>query len=410
MGLLELAVKNARLTIVTLLFFLIAGSLSYISIPKEAEPDIQFPVVYVGLSLQGVSPEDAERLLIRPLESELQNIKGVDTITASAYQGGGNVVVEFDPSADLGTALDDVRTEVDQVKGEFPAGTDEPTVAEVNISEFPVLVVTLSGDAPERVLTRTARELRDRLEEVSGVLEATLQGSRKEQVDVIIDPVKLSSYNLQLDALIGGVSTNNQLVAAGTLQGDQGQYAVKVPALIETIEDIANLPIAVNGNAVVRARDLATIRNTFEDRETLARLNGKPAIAIEVSKRAGANLIATVDAVKAEATAFRAELPQGVEITFSQDKSTDIRTLLADLQNSVLTAVLLVFMVILFYLGFRSSLLIGLAIPTSFLMGIMFLSIAGYTVNIVVLFSLILAVGMLVDDAIIVTEYAERRM
>jgi multidrug efflux pump len=409
-GLLELAVKNARLTIVTLLFFLMAGSLSYISIPKEAEPDVQFPVVYVGLSLQGVSPEDAERLLIRPLESELQNIKGVDTITASAYQGGGNVVVEFDPSADLGTALDDVRTEVDQVKGEFPAGTDEPTVAEVNISEFPVLVVTLSGDAPERVLTRTARELRDRLEEVSGVLEATLQGSRKEQVDVIIDPVKLSSYNLQLDALIGGVSTNNQLVAAGTLQGDQGQYAVKVPALIETIEDIANLPIAVNGNAVVRARDLATIRNTFEDRETLARLNGKPAIAIEVSKRAGANLIATVDAVKAEANAFQAELPQGVEITFSQDKSTDIRTLLADLQNSVLTAVLLVFMVILFYLGFRSSLLIGLAIPTSFLMGIMFLSIAGYTVNIVVLFSLILAVGMLVDDAIIVTEYAERRM
>ncbi len=410
MGLLELAVKNARLTIVTLLFFLIAGSLSYISIPKEAEPDVQFPVVYVGLSLQGVSPEDAERLLIRPLESELQNIKGVDTITGSAYQGGGNVVVEFDPSADLGTALDDVRTEVDQVKGEFPAGTDEPTVAEVNISEFPVLVVTLSGDAPERVLTRTARELRDRLEEVSGVLEATLQGSRKEQVDVIIDPVKLSSYNLQLDALIGGVSTNNQLVAAGTLQGDQGQYAVKVPALIETIEDIANLPIAVNGNAVVRARDLATIRNTFEDRETLARLNGKPAIAIEVSKRTGANLIATVDAVKAEAKAFQVELPQGVEITFSQDKSTDIRTLLADLQNSVLTAVLLVFMVILFYLGFRSSLLIGLAIPTSFLMGIMFLSIAGYTVNIVVLFSLILAVGMLVDDAIIVTEYAERRM
>ncbi|MBO6638614.1 MAG: efflux RND transporter permease subunit [Roseitalea sp.] len=410
MQLLELAVKNARLTIVTLLFFLIAGTLSYISIPKEAEPDIQFPVVYVGLSLQGVSPEDAERLLIRPLESELQNIKGVDTITASAYQGGGNVVVEFDPSADLGTALDDVRTEVDQVKGEFPPGTDEPTVAEVNISEFPVLVVTLSGDAPERVLTRTARELRDRLEEVPGVLEAQLQGSRKEQVDVIIDPVKLSSYNLQLDALIGGVGANNQLVAAGTLQGDQGQYAVKVPALIETVEDIANLPIAVNGNAVVRARDLATIRNTFEDRTTLARLNGKPAIAIEVSKRAGANLIATVDAVKAEATAFQNELPQSVEITFSQDKSTDIRTLLADLQNSVLTAVLLVFMVILFYLGFRSSLLIGLAIPTSFLMGIMFLSIAGYTVNIVVLFSLILAVGMLVDDAIIVTEYAERRM
>jgi multidrug efflux pump len=410
MGFLELAVRNARLTIVTLSFFLIAGALAYVSIPKEAEPDVQFPVIYVGLSLSGVSPEDAERMLIRPLESELQNIKGVDTMTASAYQGGGNIVVEFDPSADLATALEDVRTEVDQVKGEFPAGTDEPSVVEVNISEFPVLVVTLSGDAPERVLTRTARALRDQIEEVGGVLNADMQGARDELVEVIIDPVKLSSYNLQLDALVGGVGANNRLVAAGTLEGDQGRYAVKVPSLIETVEDIANLPIAVSGNAVVRARDLATIRNTFEDRETVARLNGKPAIAIEVSKRAGANLIETVDAVKAEAEAFKTQLPPGVEITFTQDRSENIRTLLDDLQNSVLTAVILVFIVILFYLGFRSSLLIGLAIPTSFLMGILFLSLAGYTVNLVVLFSLILAVGMLVDDAIIVTEYAERRM
>lgn len=410
MGFLDIAVKNARLTIMALLFFLVAGSLSYISIPKEAEPDVQIPVIYVGLSLQGVSPEDAERLLIRPLETQLKNIKGIDKMSASAYQGGGNVVMEFDPSADLSSALDDVRTKTDQAKRDFPTGTDEPTVSEVNISEFPVLVVTLSGDVPERVLTRSAKALQERIEEAEGVLEANLQGSRDELVEVIMDPIKLSSYNLQLDNLIAGVRGNNQLVAAGTLEGDQGKYAVKVPALIETVEDIANLPIAVNGNAVVRARDLATIRSTFEDAETVARLNGKPAIAIEVSKRAGANLIETVDLVKATSEAFKAELPTGIDVSFSQDKSTDIRTMLEDLQNSVLTAVILVFIVILFYLGFRSSLLIGLAIPTSFLMGIMFLSMAGLTVNIVVLFSLILAVGMLVDDAIIVTEYAERRM
>jgi multidrug efflux pump len=152
-------------------------------------------------------------------------------------------------------------------KREFPCrqGADEPTVNEVNISEFPVLVVTLSGNAPERVLTRAAKELRDQIEEVGGVLEASLQGSRDEMVEVIIDPVKLSSYNLQLDQLIGGVAANNQLVAAGTLEGEEGKYAVKVPALIETVEDIANLPIAASGNAVVRARDLATIRSTFED-------------------------------------------------------------------------------------------------------------------------------------------------
>ncbi|MEM8539431.1 MAG: efflux RND transporter permease subunit [Pseudomonadota bacterium] len=410
MGFLDVAVKNARLTITALLFFLVAGAVSYIEIPKEAEPDIQIPVVYVSLSLQGISPEDSERLLIRPVETQLKNIKGIDTMTGSAYQGGGNVVVEFDPSTDLSTALEDVRTKVDQAKRDFPAGTDEPTVSEVNISEFPVLVVTLSGEVPERVLTDTSKALQEKIEEVEGVLEANLQGSRDELVEVIIDPAKLKSYNLQLDSLIAAVGGNNQLVAAGTLEGDEGKYAVKVPALIETVEDIANLPISVNGNAVVRARDLATIRSTFEDAETVARFNGKPSIAIEVSKRAGSNLIATVDRVKTVANEFKPLLPSGVEVTFSQDKSTDIRTMLADLQNSVLTAVILVFIVILYFLGFRSSLLIGLAIPSAFLMGIMFLSLAGLTVNIVVLFSLILAVGMLVDDAIIVTEYAERRM
>ena len=351
MGFLEVAVRNSRLTITALLFFLVAGAVSYIDIPKEAEPDIQIPVVYVSLSLQGISPEDAERLLIRPVETQLKNIKGIDTMTGSAYQGGGNVVIEFDPSADLSTALDDVRTKVDQAKRDFPAGTDEPTVSEVNISEFPVLVVTLSGQVPERVLTNAAKELQEEIEEAEGVLEANLQGSRDELVEVIIDPAKLKSYNLQLDSLIAAVGSNNQLVAAGTLEGNEGKYAVKVPALIETVEDIANLPIAVNGNAVVRARDLATIRSTFEDAESIARFNGKPSIAIEVSKRAGSNLIATVDRVKEVANQYKAVLPTGVEITFSQDKSTDIRTMLADLQNSVLTAVILVFIVILFFLG-----------------------------------------------------------
>lgn len=407
---LGVAVRNSRLTIVTLLFILVAGALAYINIPKEAEPDVQVGVVYVSINLRGISPEDAERLLVRPVESKIKNIKGIDTFTANAYQGGGNVIIQFDPDTDMAAALQDVRTKVDDAKQDFPDGTDEPSVNEVNISEFPILVVTLSGNAPERVLTRAAKELRDQIEEVGGVLEANLQGSRDEMVEVIIDPVKLSSYNLQLDQLIGGVSANNQLVAAGTLQGEEGKYAVKVPALIETVEDVANLPIAASGNAVVRARDLASIRSTFEDATSVARLNGKRAVAIEVSKRSGANLIETIDGVKAVSEAFKSALPAGVEVSFSQDKSTDIRTLLEDLENSVLTAVILVFIVILYFLGIRSSVLIGLAIPTSFLMGILALSLAGFTVNIVVLFSLILAVGMLVDDAIIVTEYAERRM
>ena len=410
MNFVDVAIRNARLTLAVLLFLIVAGSMAYVSIPKEAEPDVKIPIIYVSVSYSGISPEDSERLLLRPLETRLKNVTGVKEMRSTAYQGGGNVVIEFMAGADLAKALDDVRNKVSDAKPDLPQGADEPTVNEVNISEFPVLVVTLSGDVPERALTRAARELRDRIEEVGGVLEASLQGARDDLVEVIIDPVKLSSYGMQLDQLIAGVNASNSVVAAGALEGDEGRYAVKVPLLIETVEDVANLPIIAGSNAVVRARDLAIIRSTFKDAETITRLNGEPAIAIEVSKRTGANLIETVDAVKVEAEEFKTLLPEGASIGFSQDKSTSIRQLLGDLQNSVLTAVILVFIVILYALSGRASLLIGFAIPASFLMGILALSLAGLTVNIVVLFSLILAVGMLVDDAIIVTEFAERRM
>lgn len=410
MNFVDLAIRNARLTLAVLLFLIIAGSMAYVSIPKEAEPDVQIPIIYVSLAYSGISPEDSERLLLRPMETRLKNLTGIKEMRSTAYQGGGNVVIEFMAGADLAKALDDVRTKVSDAKPDLPQGADEPTVNEVNISEFPVLVVTLAGDVPERALTRAARELRDRIEEINGVLEASLQGARDDLVEVIIDPVKLSSYGMQLDQLIAGVNASNSVVAAGALEGEEGRYAVKVPLLIETVEDVANLPIIAGSNAVVRARDLATIRSTFKDAETVTRLNGKPAIAIEVSKRTGANLIETVDAVKVAANEFKSLLPEGATIAFSQDKSTSIRQLLGDLENSVLTAVILVFIVILYALSGRASLLIGFAIPASFLMGMLALSLAGLTVNIVVLFSLILAVGMLVDDAIIVTEFAERRM
>jgi len=410
MNIVDIAIRNARLTLAVLLFLIIAGSMAYMDIPKEAEPDVQIPVIYVSMTYQGISPEDSERLLLRPMETKLQTITGIKEMRSTAYQGGGNVLLEFQAGADLDKALDEVRNKVDDARPDLPTGADEPSVHEVNISEFPVLVVTLSGNVPERALTRTARELRDRIEEVSGVLDANLQGARDDLVEIIIDPVKLSSYGLQLDQLIQGINAGNSVVAAGSIEGDEGRYAVKVPLLIEDVEDVANLPVVAGPNAVVRVRDLATIRATFKDATTITRLNGKPAIAIEVSKRSGSNLLATVDAVKAVADDYARLLPEGAEISYSQDKSTSIRQLLSDLQNSVLTAVILVFIVILYALSGRASLLIGFAIPASFLMGILALSLAGLTVNIVVLFSLILAVGMLVDDAIIVTEFAERRM
>lgn len=410
MNLVERAIRNARLTISVLVFLMVSGALAYISIPKEAEPDIQIPILYVSMTYEGISPEDSERLLLRPMETTLKSIQGIKQMTSTAYQGGGNVLLEFQAGANLQKALTDVRNKVDDARRDLPSDADEPTVNEVNLSEFPVLVVTLSGDVSERVLTATAKELRDRIEEIPGVLDAKLQGVRDDLLEVILDPAKLSSYNLRPDTLIAGINANNRLIAAGSMEGSQGRYAIKVPSLIETMEDFANLPVVANGNAVVKVSDIAAIRPTQKDPETVTRLDGKPAVAIEVSKRIGSNLIETVDEVKAVTAKLQDKMDKGVVVSFSQDKSTTIRQLLSDLQNSVLTAVVLVFIVILYALTVRSSILIGLAIPASFLMGILALQMAGLTVNLVVLFSLILAVGMLVDDAIIVVEYAERRM
>ncbi len=410
MKIVETAIKNARLTISVLLFLLVAGALAYINIPKEAEPDVQIPIIYVSMHLDGISPEDSERLLLRPMETALKSIQGVKKMTATAYQGGGNVLMEFQAGADLTKAKNDVKDKVDDAKPNLPSEIDAPTVNEVNISEFPVLVVTLSGDVPERVLNVAARSLRDRIKEVPGVLDAALQGVRDDLVEIVIDPAKLSAYGLRPDIMIAGFNANNRLITAGSLEGAEGKYAIKVPSLLETVTDLANLPVVASNNAIVRVRDLAEIKPTLKDPTTVTRLNGKAAVAVEVSKRTGANLINTVDQVKVVTAALQATLPAGVEVTFSQDKSTNIRQMLSDLQNSVLTAVVLVFIIILYALSVRSSILIGLAIPASFLMGILGLQMAGLTVNLVVLFSLILAVGMLVDDAIIVTEYAERRM
>jgi multidrug efflux pump len=244
---------------------------------------------------------------LRPVETKLKSLKGLKEMKSAAYTGGGYVLVEFDP-VDGSRRRADRHPQQGAGRQARPADRrDEPTVNEVNISEFPVLVVTLSGHVPERVLTAAAKELRDRIEEVPGVLEGTIQGSRDELVEAIIDPVKLSSYGLRLEQMIQGIGASNSLVAAGAIEGSEGKYAIKVPALIETPEDVANLPVVAGPNAVVRVRDLATVRSTFKDAETITRLDGKPAIAIEVKKRIGANVVETIEGAKKVADDFVAE-------------------------------------------------------------------------------------------------------
>jgi multidrug efflux pump len=406
----DYAIGHARLTIATLIFLLSAGLVAYVTIPKEAEPDVRIPIIYVQLSQRGISPEDAERLLLRPVETQLKSVGNVKEMRSTAFEGGGFVLLEFEAGFDSKSALADVRAKVDQAKRDLPRDADAPQVLEVNLSLYPVLVVGLSGDVPERTLLRIARAAKNAIEQAPGVLSAELRGTRDEAVEIILNPMLLSSYGLSLDQLGSITQSFNTLIAAGALEGETGRFAVKVPSLFEKPQDILNIPIVASPKASVRLLDIAQVKPTFKDATSVTRVNGRPAMTIEVSKRTGANLIETVDAVKATVAALQQTWPEAVHVTFTQDKSKIIRQMLGDLQNSVATGVLLVAVVILFALGFRASLFIGIAIPASFLAGVLGLQLAGLTVNIVVLFSLILAVGMLVDDAIIVSEFAERRM
>ena len=406
----DFAINHARLTIAALLFLLVAGFIAYVTIPKESEPDIKIPIVYTQLSQRGISPEDAERLLVKPVETKLKSVANVKEMRATAYEGGAYVLLEFEAGFDSKAALADVRAKVDEAKRDLPRDADEPTVQEVNLSLYPVLVVALSGDLPERSLLRIARSAKTAIEQVPGVISAELRGGRDEAVEVVAEPMLMKSYGVSLDQLIAVTQSSNSLIAAGALEGPTGRFAVKVPALIERPQDMLQIPIAASAGAVVTLGDIAQVRPTFKDATSITRVNGRSAMTIEVSKRTGSNLIETVDNVKKTVERLKQTWPAALQVSYTQDKSKVIRQMLADLQNSVITGVLLVAIIILFALGFRASLFIGIAIPASFLAGVLGLQLAGLTVNIVVLFSLILAVGMLVDDAIIVSEFAERRM
>ena len=406
----DYAISHARLTIAALVFLLIAGFVAYVTIPKEAEPDIKIPIIYTLLTQRGISPEDAERLLIKPVETKLKSVSNVKEMRATAFEGGAYVLLEFQAGFDSKSALADVRAKVDEAKRDLPRDADEPQVQEVNLSLYPVLVVALAGDLPERSLARLARATKNAIEQVPGVISAEIRGVRDEAVEIVAEPMLMKSYGVSLEQLIAITQQSNSLVAAGALEGATGRFAVKVPALIEKPQDMLKIPIAASSGAAVTLGDLAQVKPTFKDATSVTRVNGQPAMTIEVSKRSGANLIETVDGVKYVVEQLKKQWPEGIQVSYTQDKSKTIRQMLADLQNSVITGVLLVAIIILFALGFRASLFIGIAIPASFLAGVLGLQLAGLTVNIVVLFSLILAVGMLVDDAIIVSEFAERRM
>ncbi|AEY02188.1 acriflavin resistance protein [Oceanimonas sp. GK1] len=409
-ALIEAAVYRSRATLLAFVFLLLGGMGAYQAIPKEANPDVTIPMMYVSMSLEGISPEDGERLLVRPMEQELRTLEGVKKMTSTASEGHAAVMLEFDAGFDPRRALQEVREKVDSARSELPQEADEPVVHEINVALFPVLSVALSGPLAESELVMIARRLKDEIEGIAEVLEVDIGGDREDVLEILVDPQVLEGYGIDYTQLFNLVSRNNRLVAAGSLDTGAGRLAIKVPGVIESLDDVLGLPLKVSGDQVVTFGDVATLRRTFKDPAGFARINGQPGLVLEVSKRAGANIIETIAQVKALLAQARPLLPEGVEIDYIMDQSTQIETMLSDLLNNVLTAVVLVLILILATMGARSAIMVGLTIPGAFLTGILIIWGIGFTMNIIVLFALILVAGMLVDGAIVVSELADRHL
>ncbi len=413
-GIVDWAGGRARMIIAFVVMSLVIGWTAYQGLPKEGEPDIEIPALFISVPFPGISAEDSEKLLVKPMETKLQDLDGLKKMSGSAAENYAGVALEFEFGWDKTKILADVRDKMNQAEAEFPAGADQYTINEINFSEFPILIVALSGELPERTLLRVAKDMQDELESLAPVLEAGLAGHRDEMLEVIIDPLALEAYNVTANELINVVTNNNLLVAAGEVETEQGAFAVKIPSSFDEPRDVYDLPVKVNGDRVVTLGELADIRLTFEDRAGTARFNGSETVALQVVKRKGFNIIDTSklvnDTVEAYQKTLPSELQEALRIDVTLDQSKTVDNMVRQLEGSVLTAIALVMIVVLAALGTRSALLVGFAIPTSFLLCFILLGIMGISISNIVMFGLILAVGMLVDGAIVVVEYADKRI
>ncbi|MDC0184764.1 efflux RND transporter permease subunit [Rhodobiaceae bacterium] len=404
-------IMAARRTVVFLMLIVISiGLLTYINIAKDAEPDIDIPFIYIGVAHQGISPEDAERLIVKPLENQLKTIEGLEDMMATAVNGFGSVLLEFDIKFDKDKALGDVREKVDMVKSKLPSDAEEPVVLEFNMAEMPTLVISLSGDIPDRTLFYHAKRLQTKIEAIPGVLEAPITGDREDLMEILVSPSKLENYNISLMDLIKSITGNNRLVAAGSIDKGQGKFSIKVPAVYESAQDVYNLVIFSSGEGTVTLGDVAEIRKTYKDTESYARVNGKPAVALQVKKRIGENVLQINKIVREESEKYTNSLSENIKIDFTSDNSDYILEMLNSLQAAVINAIVSVMILVIAALGIRSALMVGISIPTSFLLAITILGATGGYINMMVMFGLLVSVGLLVDGSIVMVEYADRKM
>ena len=404
-----------RQAVVRLVVFMtvVFGAYTYFGyLPREASPDVKIPVVMVSTPYIGVAPKDIESLVTNPLENELAGVKDLKKMSSSSVEGASIISLEFEPEIVIEDALQQVRDRVNRAKAKLPADAEEPSVREISFSDVPVVIVTLAGDLDEESLKTLGDQMADEFKRITGVLDAKVTGGREREIKVQVDPFRVAQLGLDLNDVVGAVQSENVNIPGGNVQTGDANFLLRVPGDFSIAKDLETVAIKRVGERPVLLRDIARVIDGYKDRESYARMNGASALSIGVSKRTGANILEVVQAIKAK-TQQRAQLkswPEGLSYRFLGDQSKMIDDMVSELENGIITALILVVGVLLFSMGVRNSLFVAFAIPTSMLLGMITLAVLGFTLNMIVLFSLILVLGMLVDNAIVLVENIYRHV
>ena len=400
----HIAIRNPVFVFIMVLVISIAGFQAYKSIPREAAPDIQIPLLIVSIPFPGSSPEDVESLISNKVEQELKTIKNLKEISSTSSEGVSVLTLEFTSDFDISEARTKVREKMDQIKPDLPADAEDYQVTEINLSEQPLMILNLAGDMGLLGLTELADDVKEEIEGIPGILEVRRAGGLEKEIRVYVNPDKMNYYKLALNQVSSSISNENTNLPGGTITMGPTKYMIRVPGEFINPEGINEALISAPNQVPVRVRDIAQVVFGYKEVTSKSRLDGLESVSLSIVKRSGENLLAIRNEVKSIIQRLEKDYKEDVKFSILSDQGEHVQQIVKDLENNILTGFVLVFLVLLLVMGISNALLVAVAIPLSFLVSMIILNVMGFTLNIVVLFSLILSLGLLVDNAIVIVE------
>ena len=406
----DFALRKAKTTLLLALMVIIAGSYARQEIPIAAAPNVQLPFITVSVFLDGASPNDTSRLIARPLENRLKTVTGVKNIRSTSYLSFARIFLEFEVGFDIDQALVDVKQGVEEIKYQLPLEAEDPQIEEYSEASFPVMNISIVGGQSIRQKVFYARELKDRIEPIEQILEVNMTGAPEEVLEGVINKAKMESYGVTLSDIYYSVSNNNLIIPGGKQDTGRGSFNIEVPSIIESAKDVYAIPVKVTKDAIVTLGEIATVKRTFKDFTSYARVNGQDAVTLEVSLRESANAIDASNAIRSILKDFESTLPDNLKIEVSNDDTVYANLMVKELNGNIIAAVILIMVLIIASMGIRVSMLVGLSIPFCFLMTYLILYGLDMEVNFLVMMGLLLGMGMLIDGSIVITEYADKKI